>query len=166
MAGTLYSIGHSNHPGQRFLGLLEQHAIEIVADVRSAPYSRRNPQFNREELARQLETAGLRYTFLGDLLGGRPQNAEVPSFTGPAWEQGLDQLLALAEEGRTAFLCAEGDPAHCHRGAFITPALLARCVAVRHVLPDGRLLQAGRQLDLWPEERRSAGEPHGRSTHG
>jgi uncharacterized protein (DUF488 family) len=164
MPATLYSIGHSNHPWPRFLGLLEQHAVEIVADVRSVPYSRRYPQFNREVLARQLETAGLRYAFLGDLLGGRPQGDGIPSFAGPAWEQGLDQLVALAAEGPTAFLCAEGDPARCHRGEFVTPALLARGVSVRHILPDGRLLQAGRQLDLWPGEQQGSTESPGAGT--
>lgn len=64
MTRTIYTIGHSNHPIEHFLSLLDRHAIKVLADVRSTPYSRFNPQFNREQLTRSLAERGIRYEFL------------------------------------------------------------------------------------------------------
>ena len=68
------TVGHSNHPLETFLALLRQHGVTVVADVRSAPYSRFNPQFNRKALEGSLETIGMEYVFLGRALGGRPDD--------------------------------------------------------------------------------------------
>ena len=65
MNGTVYTIGHSNGTVERLVGMLQQHGITAVADVRSRPYSRFNPQFNRESLAAALKASGLEYVFLG-----------------------------------------------------------------------------------------------------
>ncbi len=72
----IYTIGHSNHPAERFIELLRQHEIGALADVRSMPFSRFNPQFNRERLAASLREAGIQYTFLGQELGARPKEGE------------------------------------------------------------------------------------------
>ena len=80
--GTLYSIGHSNHPLETFLQLLKAHAIEVLADVRSQPHSRYAPQFNQEALRRAVTQAGLRYPYLGKELGGRPAQQEFYDATG------------------------------------------------------------------------------------
>jgi uncharacterized protein (DUF488 family) len=70
----IYSIGHSNHPIQEFLALLQRHEITAVADVRSVPYSRFNPQFRREKLQASLLGIGVHYVFLGEELGARSQD--------------------------------------------------------------------------------------------
>src|SRR6266850_168879 len=74
MPATIYTIGHSTHEAGRLVELLRQHGITAIADVRSRPYSRVNPQFNRESLARTLKDAGISYVFLGKELGARPDD--------------------------------------------------------------------------------------------
>lgn len=159
---TAYTIGHSDHTTQAFLDLLRQHEIALVADVRSQPYSQWVPQFNRENLVRDLLAAGIRYVFLGDSLGGRPQDRRLydrgqpyPNYerlaASPAYLAGIEQLLQLAAAERVAILCSEGDCQNCHRGKLITPTLLERGVRVLHITPDGVLVDARaepRQLTL------------------
>jgi len=72
----LYTIGHSNHDQEHFCTLLQQHRIDVLADVRSQPYSRYTPHFNAEERKAALATHGIRYVFLGDQLGGRPRDPQ------------------------------------------------------------------------------------------
>jgi len=159
---TVYSIGHSNHEMAAFLALLRQHGIALLADVRSQPYSRYVPQFNRETLARALEAHGIVYRHLGNTLGGRPPGEAFLLPDGSVdydklrdsedFQQALDELIALASQQTTAMMCSEGDHHHCHRNLLITPALLARDVTVLHVQPDGRLIDAvdePRQLTLF-----------------
>jgi uncharacterized protein (DUF488 family) len=148
----IYTIGHSNHTVENFTTLLERHAIEVVVDVRSQPYSRHVPHFNREPLARFLRERGFTYEHWGDRLGGRPTDESSLLADGSVdydrvrasadFQQALDQLLALARERRVALMCAEGDHRRCHRGQLITPALLARDVTVLHIQPDGSLIDA------------------------
>jgi len=148
----IYTIGHSNHTVESFTALLEEHAIEVVVDVRSQPYSRHVPCFNREALARALQEQGFAYEHRGDRLGGRPTDKGFLLTDGSVdydrvrasegFQQALDELLALTQERRVALMCAEGDHRHCHRGQLITPALLARDVTVLHIQPDGSLIDA------------------------
>ena len=72
--GTVLTIGHSTHPRKAFIALLQRHDVTAVVDVRSAPYSRFNPQFNREPFAAALDGEGIRYVYLGDALGGRSED--------------------------------------------------------------------------------------------
>ena len=148
-APTLYTIGHSNHTAEAFLGLLRRHGIARVVDVRSRPHSRW-PQFGRERLARLLEAAGIAYEWQGEALGGRPGDPallgpdgapDYPAMAArPAFQAGLAALLrTLAGGGRVAVLCSEGDPQHCHREHLIAAALRTRGVTVRHILRDGGL---------------------------
>jgi uncharacterized protein (DUF488 family) len=139
----IYTVGHSNHEAGAFLALLKQHGIELLADVRSSPYSRYVPQANREVLARALEQAGIGYRWLGDRLGGKPEGAIVDydkMRASPAFQQGLTELLALAQQQRTAIMCSEGDYQKCHRYKLITPAVADHGVHVLHILPDGSLV--------------------------
>lgn len=146
---TLYTIGHSNHTLDRFVGLLRRHHVERLVDVRSHPYSRWAPQFRKRALAEGLLGAGMSYVFLGDVLGGRPAGDE---YNGPDGKvdyalrsqaldfiDGLETLLVLGSERPTAVMCAEEDPERCHRRALIAPALRARDVQVAHIRGDGRL---------------------------
>jgi uncharacterized protein (DUF488 family) len=142
----LYTIGHSNGTAEHLLELLAQHGVTAVADVRSQPYSRFNPQFNREDLARALKDAGLGYVFLGQELGarsgdpacyreGRAQYALMAATT--IFERGIERLLGLAENSCVAILCAEKEPLVCHRTILIGRYLHERGVHVRHILEDG-----------------------------
>src|SRR5271157_6086016 len=72
---TVFTIGHSTHPLERFIALLKLHRITALGDVRSKPYSRTNPQFNREDLKKELREIGIAYVFLGKELGARSQDA-------------------------------------------------------------------------------------------
>ena len=146
----LYSIGHSNAAVERLITLLRQHGITTLCDVRSAPYSRYNPQFNRESLAESLRAEAIAYRFMGDSLGGKPadgalrtEDGALPDYdkiaASPVFLRGLDQLIALGTSGSTAFMCSEADYRACHRHRLIAPALIARGVVVWHILPDGNL---------------------------
>ena len=140
------TIGHSNVPAARIVELLRQHAVALVVDVRGVPYSRHNPQFNRETWQRTLAKAGIAYVPMGDALGGLPgPDGLLAPERGEQWEQGLARLLELAAQQRTALLCAEEDPHRCHRGLLIAPALIERGVVVWHIRGDGRLERAERE---------------------
>jgi uncharacterized protein (DUF488 family) len=152
---TVYTIGHSNHEAKAFVELLQKHDIRNLVDVRSSPYSRHVPQANRETLARTLHAAGIVYRWLGDRLGGKPDGvvADYDELrASPAFQEGIIDLLSLAEEGRTVIMCAEGDHHQCHRYKLITPALLDQGVRVVHLQPDGAVLdeeEEPRQLSLF-----------------
>jgi uncharacterized protein (DUF488 family) len=152
---TIYTIGHSNHQLDDLLALLRRHGIELLVDVRSSPYSRYVPQANRETLAHFLEAAGIAYRWMGDRLGGKPggQVADYDELrAGPGFQQGIADLLALADRQRTAIMCSEGDHRQCHRYKLITPVLVDQGVHVLHIQPDGSLVdedQGARQLALF-----------------
>ena len=146
---VIYTIGHSTHTSEAFLKLLTAHGIEVVADVRSRPYSRHNPQFNRDALKNLLQEAGIRYLFWGHELGGKPQDLDRPLADELVWEylksrpqfrEGLARLLEEARQTRVCLLCAESDPARCHRGQLLSPELEDQGAQVRHILADGTLL--------------------------
>ena len=147
---TLYSVGHSNVPTERLIDLLKRHAIATLCDVRSAPYSRYNPQFNRETLADSLRAAGMAYRYMGDSLGGKPtddalrtEDGALPDYAkiavSPVFLRGIEQIIALGARGPTAFMCGEADYHSCHRHRLITPALIERGVLVWHIMHDGSL---------------------------
>jgi uncharacterized protein (DUF488 family) len=143
----LFSVGHSNHERPAFLALLRQAGVTAVADVRSSPYSRRLPQFNRPELERELRENGIAYVFLGDPLGGRPRDRELYDGEGRVdyervrrtalFQSGLERLLRGLDHYAVAILCAEDDPLDCHRGLMITPAVRERGLSPLHLRKDG-----------------------------
>jgi len=146
MSQVIYTIGHSNGTVERLIGLLQQHSITAVADVRSQPYSRFNPQFNREVLADSLKRAGLEYVFLGQELGARPDDPACYrdgraqySLIAKAeiFQRGIGRLLSGAERFSLAILCAEKEPLVCHRGILISRHLHENGIVVRHILEDG-----------------------------
>jgi uncharacterized protein (DUF488 family) len=146
LGARLVSVGHSLHSIEKFVDLLRKEGVTAVADVRTSPYSRRLPQFNRHDLEAALRTSEIAYVFLGDQLGGRPQSAELYDERGvvdyervrrtAAFREGLRRLLEKARQGTVAMLCAEDDPLDCHRGLMITPALVELGVAPRHLRRD------------------------------
>jgi len=148
----IYSIGHSTRSGTEFIDILQAHQIAILADIRTIPGSRRNPQFNRAELSEALQRAGIQYTHLPRLgglrksIGARSPNQawRNASFRGYAdymqtdeFEEGLGELLKLASRGRLAMMCAEAVPWRCHR-SLVSDALLARGISVQHITGRGQ----------------------------
>jgi uncharacterized protein (DUF488 family) len=143
----VWSIGHSNHDMPRFLELLRGVGVEVVADVRSQPYSRFSPQFNRREFKEALAEAGFAYAFLGDELGGRPPEPDLYDADGHVlygevaeserFRSGLDRLLSGAGRFHVAMLCSEEDPTNCHRRLLVTRVLAGQGIAVVHIRGDG-----------------------------
>ena len=142
------TVGHSNHPLETFVSLLKQHGVTTLADVRSAPYSRFNPQFNRKALDAALQAHGIAYLFLGRALGGRPEDRACYEYgrvrydrlaQTPLYREGIGQVIETAEVERLALMCAEKEPLDCHRTLLVGRSLAERGVAVAHILADGTL---------------------------
>ena len=133
------TIGHSNHPIERFVGLLTAVGVEVVVDVRSTPWSRRFPQFGRERLERSLAAAGIGYRHEGAALGGKPgDGAGYDDLADrPAFGAALDRLAAEAATRALCLMCAEKEPLDCHRTVLVSRRLAERGVAVEHLLADG-----------------------------
>lgn len=148
MSKMVFTIGHSNHPVEKFLDLLKRHNIEAVADVRSAPYSRRNPQYNRKNLQDVLAEAGIRYVFLGKELGARSEDPDCYVNGKVRYERlaatdlfksGIDRLIEGQKTFRLAMMCAEKEPLNCHRTILVARELEKRGLGVMHILADGSL---------------------------
>ncbi|NBB77875.1 MAG: DUF488 family protein [Verrucomicrobia bacterium] len=148
MSDTIYTIGHSNHTIDAFLALLDRHRIEVIADVRSSPFSRRHPQFSRDDLKQKLAEAGIRYVFLGHQLGARPKDRSCyvegrVSYhrlaSTETFQVGLKRLMSGSTEYRIAMLCAEKDPLDCHRTILVARRLAEQELEVVHILADGTL---------------------------
>ena len=172
---TIWTIGHSTRTLDEFLALLASQRIELLADVRTHPGSRKFPQFNQEALAACLESAGIHYRHFPELGGRRRARPDSPntawrnaSFRGYAdymqtqpFRDGLDRLLAAARAERTTIMCSEAVWWRCHR-SMIADALKTRGVRVLHILSatkvqehpytpaasivDGQLSYAGQSL--------------------
>jgi len=163
------TVGHSNHTAERLIELLRLHAVEVLVDVRSQPYSRFASQFNREQLEPTVTDADLRYLYMGEELGGRqlgriistPERLEAYEQVAASagFQRGIERVLTGAQTFRIALLCAEEDPTECHRRVWVTRALREAGADVAHVRGDGRLdpddrlkrmePPAGHQLDLF-----------------
>lgn len=143
----ILSIGHSNHELARFIALLHQHDVAAVADVRTAPYSKYSPQFNKDDLRHALRAARIDYVFLGAELGGRPADGEFYDADGhvlydrlaesDAFRAGLTQLEREGASRRVAMMCSEENPAVCHRFLLVSRVLEGRGVSVSHIRGDG-----------------------------
>jgi len=152
---TVLTIGHSNHSLEGFVGLLRRHGVTACADVRSSPWSRRVPHFNREIFQAALKQHGIAYLFLGRELGGRPSDPACYEegrvrYTKVAqtepFEAGLEQVLRAARSDRVALVCAERDPLSCHRTLLVSRELEARGIAVSHIHADGELETQGEAM--------------------
>jgi uncharacterized protein (DUF488 family) len=145
---TIYTVGHSTNTFDQLVSLLKQHDVTAVADVRSQPYSRLNPQFNKKPLKAALKACGLSYVFLGDELGARSPDPncyvngkvqyELLAKTA-AFQSGLERLQAGATKFRVAMMCAEKEPLVCHRTILVSRHLHDRGFDVRHILGTGDL---------------------------
>jgi len=148
MADIIFTIGHSTHPLEHLVRLLSRHGITALCDVRSKPYSRVNPQFNREELSKALRESGITYVFLGKELGARSEDPGCYENGKVRYERlaqtdlfrkGLDRVQKGAAEYRIALMCAEKEPLECHRTILVARHLVARGIDVQHIHADGRL---------------------------
>lgn len=148
MSSVIYTIGHSTHPLERFIALLKKHAIRVVCDVRSYPYSRINHQFNRESLQHVLRTHNIDYIFLGKELGARSDDPAVyvngkVSYDRLAqtmlFKNGFEQVQVEAKTHCTVLMCAEKDPLTCHRTILISRYLHQKGMQVEHILENGDL---------------------------
>ena len=152
---TIYTVGHSTRTGGEFIGLLKCFGIDVVADIRTVPKSRHNPQFHIDQLAGSLASAGIDYRHLPGLGGlRRPAKDSLntgwrnASFRGyadymntPPFQDALAELIALAAQRITVIVCAEAVFWRCHR-ALVADALLVRGVDVQHVMGAGKLTSA------------------------
>ena len=142
------TIGHSNHTWVGFAGLLTRHDASIVADVRSVPYSRFNPHFNRDALRSALSAIGIDYVYLGRELGGRPDDPACYESGRVCYDRvaktddfrrGLDRINTEAARHRVVLMCAEKDPLDCHRTLLVARALETKGVDILHILPNGSI---------------------------
>jgi len=156
MTNVVFTIGHSNHALESFIELLHTHHVNAVADVRSSPYSRFNPDFNREFLRSALGDRGLVYAFLGRELGARPANPDCYEegrvqykrlAQTQLFKEGVAQLLGDIQTFHVALLCAEAEPLACHRTLLLAPELIALGVDVKHIHADGRLESHSEAMD-------------------
>lgn len=145
---TIWTVGHSNRTIEDFVDMLKSVNITAIADVRSIPYSRYSPQFNGTSLRAFLSKAHIRYAFLGESLGARPNDPSVyrdgrvsfPAITTKSYfQEGLARVIKGASQYRLALMCSEKDPIHCHRMALIGHELKKLSVDLEHILEDGRV---------------------------
>jgi uncharacterized protein (DUF488 family) len=181
----LLTIGHSNLPADRFVALLQNADVAVVADVRSVPFSRRFPWFSGKALAARLTREGVSYIALGDILGGRPRDPKLycegiadyeAMAARPEFRAGLDRVVDEMGRQRVCLMCAEREPLDCHRCLLVSRALVKRGLAPGHILADGtvephaateeRLLKlAGDEGDLFRERAARLAEAYRRRTH-
>lgn len=148
MPNIVFTIGHSTHPMDRFIALLRQHNITALCDIRSRPYSRRNPQFNRDNLKKSLREKNIVYIFLGKELGAQSNDTSCYMHGKVQYDRlaqtdlfrkGLDRVRDGIKNYRIALMCAEKDPLECHRTILVARHLEASHITVDHILEDGSL---------------------------
>lgn len=158
----LFTIGHSNRSMEDFLALLARHGVTVVADVRSRPYSKHAPQFNKEQIQRAVQSAGIQYVFLGRELGGQPKGEDFYDRAGhvlywkiaesPGFRKGVERLRSGIGRGFTiSLMCGEEDPAQCHRHLLLGKVLHEQGIEVLHILADGGCAS---EADMQAEENK------------
>lgn len=144
---SVFTVGLSNHSLDEFTGMLLAWSITDVCDVRSAPWSRYSPQFNKDTIALALRQAGITYRFYGGTLGARPADPALIRDGRVSWDalrategfrKGIEEIAALGTTARPSLLCAERDPAECHRTVLVARALVEQGSEIVHILPGPR----------------------------
>ncbi len=162
IAGTVYTAGFSNLPLTSFLSNLRAHGIQVLVDVRSKPYASYTPHFNKDQIEAAAKAAGLGYLYLGQALGGMPDNPGFYDDEGhvlydriaatEGFQAGIKRLLDGLSKGYClALTCGEDNPRCCHRRLLLGKVLREQGVAVAHILSDGSLISEAELLD---EERK------------
>jgi uncharacterized protein (DUF488 family) len=160
------TIGHSNHSWDQFVAILQRNGVQVLAEVRSYPYSNYSPQFDRETLKESLGKAGVKYVDLGKELGGRPETAEFYDADGHVlynkvaatekFAEGIRRIEEGMKRFRVAMLCSEEDPAVCHRALLVGRVLRERGADVAHIRGDGRI-QPDQELFAQNDSRKAQG---------
>ena len=145
-ANPIHTVGHSNLSAESLVGMLKRRGITQVIDVRSTPYSRYLPQFNRNNIRVTLERNSIGYTHMGDALGGRPQDDRLYDRNGranyglmaqeKAFQDAILQVEQVAEDSHTLLMCTEADPLHCHRTLLVSQELTSRGANIIHLMRD------------------------------
>jgi uncharacterized protein (DUF488 family) len=145
----VFTLGHSNLDLDVFLGMLHDQRVELLIDVRSRPQSGRFPQFSQPGFQAAMEAASVAYLFMGEELGGRPDDPDVYMGDGVvdyrrrrksyAFRSGIERVLSEAGSRSVALLCAEEDPLECHRFLMICPELVLAGVSPIHIRKGSRL---------------------------
>lgn len=165
--GRILTVGHSTHSPEWFMALLKKHEVTALADVRTDPYSRYNPQFNKAEMERDLKANGIRYVFVGRELGARSKDPSVYvngqvqyGLLGdtPLFLAGIDRLKHGLKKYRIALMCSEKDPKDCHRAILIAPVLKKHDIEVVHILADGSLESHEATMKRLPDKAGAAQE--------
>ena len=149
MNHRLFTLGHSTMQATAFLDVLQRFGIKLVIDVRSKPQSFRFPQFDQAELKEILSTGGISYLFMGEELGGRPDDPKAYADDGlmdyrarrksRSFRDGIDRVLKELAERALVLVCAEEDPLNCHRFLMICPELVSVSVEPYHIRKGGIL---------------------------
>jgi len=144
----IFTIGHSNYPMDKYMTLLKQHNISLIADVRSEPYSGYCPHFNKAEIEHYLMVEKIRYVFMGTELGARPKSSQYYDgnkinfeklVKGKEFQQGIHWLLEHIPNERIALMCSEKEPLDCHRMILLSRQLKYHQISINHILEDGTL---------------------------
>jgi uncharacterized protein (DUF488 family) len=140
---AVYTLGYGARSLDDFLALLRRFDIACLVDVRTSPYSRHRPEFSKQPLDTALKTAGIRYVFQGDSLGGRPDDPDCYTdgrvdynrlAEKESYQNGLERVVKAVGQGmRVALMCSEGRPEDCHRSKLIGVSLAARGIEVIHL---------------------------------
>lgn len=156
--GSLLTVGHSNHSPGHFQGLLSEHRVEVLADVRSWPHSQYVEWVDKASLPKVARAVEAKYLFLGDQLGGRPDDADCYDeeghvlygkvAVGKNFRAGLERLRRGIGRYRVAIMCSEENPEHCHRRLLVAKVLLEEGIAVTHIRGDGRAEAESGPIDL------------------
>lgn len=159
----IFTIGHSNHKIEYFISLLQKYNIDTLIDIRSHPYSRHAPQFNRKNLSISIKNAGIKYIFLGHQLGGRPENIGFYDSKGrliyerlshsPLFLEGIAIIeKGLREGDKIALMCSEEDPGICHRRLLVGRFLEKKNIEVSHIRGNGNLELVNEKITKSPHQ--------------
>ena len=150
MNKQIFTIGHSNGGSYKLISHLKQHHIDALVDVRSKPYSKYTPQFNRETFEHICKENEIKYFYLGDSLGGKPNDPSVTNDSNKTdyyllsqkdyFIRGISKLLSIINDYNICLMCSEGHPDKCHRNLLITPILEKHNITVSHILPNGEVV--------------------------
>jgi uncharacterized protein (DUF488 family) len=144
---TIYSIGHGNKNIEDFIKELKTFEVQFLLDIRTKPFSKWNPQFNQNALKFKLEENGIKYVFVGDTLGGLPEDRSCYDFNGKVvydfikdkdfFKEGLERLTTANEKQiKLAIMCSESKPEECHRSKLIGQELLKKKISLKHIVSE------------------------------
>ncbi|MFN0291333.1 DUF488 domain-containing protein [Pedobacter helvus] len=156
----IFTIGHGSRKKDVFIDLLNKFEIQILIDVRSIPYSRYHPQFRQKQLQSDLQSSGIEYLFLGNELGGRPENSDLYNSgeldynlvrQTSSYQQGIEQVIDILEKGiKVTLMCSETNPNECHRKYLLSEDFAKRGIKIMHIDKVGEI-EMTKQTSLFIE---------------